>query len=100
MSEITRKEQRAVVKPDHKNIAGPVAQDFMKELKPLLSEGVTRLVIDLSAVQLIDSMGLSVLVAAHNSLQKIDSQLEITNVSENILKLMKEMRLDRHFLIS
>jgi anti-anti-sigma factor len=100
MSEITRKEQLAVVRPDHKNIAGPAAQDFMKELKPLLSEGITRLVIDLSTVQLIDSMGLSVLVAAHNSLQKIDSQLEITNVSENILKLMKEMRLDRHFLIS
>lgn len=99
MSEINTEGQKATVKPGQ-NIVASMAQDFRDELKVLLSEGVTAVAIDMTGVKIVDSMGLGVLVAIHNSLQKFDSRLEIINAADNIIKLMKEMRLDHHFILT
>jgi anti-anti-sigma factor len=55
--------------------------------------------VDLEEVKMIDSSGLGVLIAAHNSLQKLGARLELLNVSDDIRKLLQNMRLDKHFTI-
>lgn len=98
MSEITRDGEKAVVKPNH-NIVVPMAKDLKGELKKLLDEGVTQLTINMSDVTMIDSAGLSVFIAARNSLEKLETRLELTNVSPDIRKLLQNMRLDKRFII-
>lgn len=97
-SEITRENERVVVKPDG-NVIAAMAEMFKKEMREALQDRAGDIVIDMSEVAVIDSMGLSVLVATHNSLAKRDSRLQLTNVNDNILKLLKDMRLDHHFRI-
>lgn len=97
-SDITRENDQVVVKPVGDVIAS-MAERFKKEMRETLHDGGSDIVIDMSEVTVIDSMGLSVLVATHNSLVKRDSRLQLTNVNDNILKLLKDMRLDHHFRI-
>ncbi|MCB2181030.1 MAG: STAS domain-containing protein [Desulfobulbaceae bacterium] len=98
MSEVSREGEKAIVKPDQ-NIVVPLAKDFKGELKELLHDGITHLIINMEDVNMIDSEGLSVLIAAQNSLQKLGTSLELFNVSENIRKLLQNMRLDKRFII-
>ena len=99
MTEITTQGDTAIVCPGQ-NIVAAMTQNFRDELRLLLAKGITNIVIDLTGVEIIDSMGLSVLVAVHNSLQKKGTRLEIRNAVDNINKLMGEMRLDRHFILT
>jgi len=98
MSKVTKEGTKVVVKPDQ-NIVASMAQDFKKELRNLLDGSVKELAVDLENVKMVDSSGLGVLIAAHNSLQKDNASLELSNISDDILKLLKNMRLDKHFII-
>ncbi|MEA2083853.1 MAG: STAS domain-containing protein [Thermodesulfobacteriota bacterium] len=98
MSEIIKQGDRIIVKPG-RDIVASTAEDLKAELKQALDEGAANLTIDLSDVEMVDSMGLGVLIAAHNSLRKKESSLTLINPSVDILKLLKNMRLDQHFLI-
>jgi|WetSurMetagenome_2_1015567.scaffolds.fasta_scaffold598176_1 anti-anti-sigma factor len=69
------------------------------DLKQLLQEGVTRLVMDVSNVGIVDSVGIGCLVAAHNSLLKVGGSLSVVGPNEEIYELFRSMRLDRHFEI-
>jgi anti-anti-sigma factor len=62
--------------------------------------GVRHLVIDLSAAAIVDSAGIGLLLAAHNSLRKNGGQIEITNASADIVGLFQAMRLDKHFSVN
>lgn len=57
------------------------------------------LTVDMSAVEMIDSAGLGVLISTQNSLNKTNRKLNLRGVADNIRKMMKLMRLDRHFTI-
>jgi anti-anti-sigma factor len=74
-----------------------VVQEFKKELRSLIAEEPAEIAIDLTGVDMIDSVGLGVLIATHNSISKIGGKLTVMNASENIYGLLKTMRLDRHF---
>ena len=96
MSEITRDGDKVIVKPG-KDIVASMAEELKKELKQALDDGAAELTIDLSGTEMMDSMGIGVLIAAHNSLKKIGGRLELTNASDDIVKLLQNMRLDKHF---
>jgi len=98
MTEIIIEGNLASVKLE-KEIISTNIDSLKKEFKQILQGTVTRLRLDLAGVTYIDSMGLGLLVATHNSLQKLGSRLELQNVSADILKLLKQMRLDKHFTI-
>ena len=98
MSEIDQDGTKAVIRPG-KNIVAGVVEEFRAEIKDLLNQDVTDLTMDLTGVNILDSMGLSVMVATHNSLQKNGTKLQISGGADNIIKLLKDMRLDRHFAI-
>ncbi len=96
MSEITKDGDKVIVKPGADLVASTVKQ-LKAEMKQTLDDGAVELAIDLSGVEMIDSMGMGLLIAAHNSLGKNGGQLELINASADILKLLKNMRLDKHF---
>ncbi|MCP4754859.1 MAG: STAS domain-containing protein [Proteobacteria bacterium] len=98
VSETIKEGEATVVKPD-RNIVASMADEFKMELKEVIGQGVSDLTIDLTSVGMIDSMGLGVLIATHNSLQKQDVRLKLTNASEDVRKLLNNMRLNQHFEI-
>ncbi len=98
MSTITEEGGDVVVKPDI-DITASMAGEFMAELKQVIAGGVDSLTIDLSVVEIIDSMGLGVMVATHNTLKKNNSKLKLINASKDILGLLNKLRSDHHFEI-
>jgi anti-anti-sigma factor len=47
----------------------------------------------------VDSSGIGLLIATHNSLKTKGGSLRVANASPDILNLFKAMRLDRHFTV-
>jgi len=77
-----------------------MTSEFRDELKSLVDEGRTHFILDLRGVEMIDSMGLGVLIATHNSLSQTGRVLTLKNVSSDIMSLLKTMRLNEHFTIA
>ncbi len=65
-----------------------------------IQEGARRIVLDMGRVESIDSVGIGLLVATHNSLAKQGGELLLINVGKDIYHLLTLMRLDKHFSIS
>lgn len=94
-----KKATKKTMKPG-KDIVASMADDFRKKLLKAVDQGIKSLTIDFTGVEMIDSVGLGVLIAAHNSLKEAEGSLSVKNVSEDIYKLLKTMRLDQHFEVS
>jgi anti-anti-sigma factor len=75
------------------------AQTLRPELQKAVAGGVTGVVFDLDGSAVVDSSGIGLLIATHNSLKPKGGTLRVTNVSAEILNLFKAMRLDRHFTV-
>ncbi|MDK2957363.1 MAG: anti-sigma factor antagonist [Desulfovibrionales bacterium] len=99
MNEVLHTENAVVVKPGQ-DIVAAMVHDFRIELKKLVQQAPQQLVLDLAGVQMIDSMGIGLLISAHNTLTKEGKQLVLINASANILGLFRSMRLDQHFSIT
>lgn len=82
------------------NLVASLVPDLKGAMKALLREGVTKLAIDLSQVSIVDSTGIGCLIAAHNSLTKINGGLTVFGTSSDIYELLCSMRLNRHFTIN
>lgn len=91
--------EKIIVRPG-RDIVSSMVKEFREELRAIVNRRDVLLTLDLEGVKLIDSMGLGVLIATHNSLAKRNARLELIHISSDILKLLKNMRLDRHFIIS
>ncbi len=98
MSEIEKKPDQIIVTPG-KDIVASMANEFRSELHALVQESPQELVIDLAGVEMVDSVGIGVLIATHNSLSKAGCKLKVLNVSDEIFRLFNTMRLDRHFTV-
>ena len=81
------------------NIVASMAEPFRQRLKDALDREGASLTIDCSGVTMIDSVGIGLLIAAHNSLDKAGGRLALRDVSPEIGKLLRAMRLDKHFHI-
>ncbi len=77
------------------DLTAVLALTLKPELQQALQEGVTEINFDLGKTTVIDSVGIGLLVATHNSLKKIDGRLHVTQVSEDIFHLLQSMRLDQ-----
>lgn len=99
MSEIRREADSATVVPATDIVAGEV-QSFRAELLGLINEKVLKIAVDLGSVEMIDSSGIGVFISAQNSLRKAGGSLKVVNISADILKMFKIMRLDKHFEVS
>ncbi len=98
MAKAKKKTTKKTIKPN-KDIIAPMAEDFRKTLLALFEQGIIELTIDLDGVEMVDSVGLGVLIAAHNSLEKAGGSLTIKNVSRDIYTLFNTMRLDQNIAV-
>ncbi|GAH73899.1 unnamed protein product, partial [marine sediment metagenome] len=87
-----------IIKPG-KDIVASMAEDFRKKLLKLVEKGIKDLTVDLAGAEMMDSVGLGVFIATHNSLKNAGGKLTITNVSEDIYRLFKTMRVDQNFQV-
>lgn len=99
MSTINYQGDNAVISPEN-DIVASVAPQFREKLKEIVDRGVKELIVDLTQVEMIDSIGMGLLIATHNSLSKAGGKLSLINASTDIFGLLRTMRLDKHFLIS
>ncbi len=98
MSQVTRDQERVTIRPQC-DIVASMAQEFRDELKSILVEEPRELLIDLEGVEMVDSVGLGVFIAAYNSMSKAGGQLTLCSVSRDIFTLLKTMRLDQRFTV-
>ena len=75
------------------------AQELRPRLQQAMTEGISSVVFDLGRSDVVDSSGIGLLIATHNSLKAKGGRLRVVNVSPEILTLFKAMRLDRHFTV-
>jgi anti-sigma B factor antagonist len=74
--------------------------NLKNEMKRLISAGVSLMTLDCSILAMMDSTGIGCLVAAYNSLDKVDGKLFMIQVSSDIFSLLCSMRLDRRIKIT
>lgn len=96
MSEISKEGDLACIKLSC-DIVSTTVEELRVEFKQILKEGFTQIKLNLAEVGYVDSLGLGLLVATHNSLQKSGNRLQLSDLSEDVSKLFKQMRLDMHF---
>ncbi|MFO7560500.1 MAG: STAS domain-containing protein [Desulfobacterales bacterium] len=98
MSEIVRKGNLVIISPGQ-DLVNSTADKFIQELKDEIRKSPSEIIIDLSGVEKIDSVGFSVIIAAHNSMKKINGKIIVANVDSNLYKAFVTMRLDSHFSV-
>lgn len=98
MSEIVRKDNLVIISPGQ-DLVNSTADKFIQELKDEIKKSPSEIIIDLSGVEKIDSVGFGVIIAAHNSMKKMKGKIIVANVDSNLYKAFVTMRLDSHFSV-
>ncbi len=98
MSEIVRDGDTTVVRPGI-DIVASMAEDFKRELLSAINDRPSDFVIDLAGVEMVDSVGIGVIIATHNTLEQAGRNLKVINVSKDVFGLFSTMRLNRRFTI-
>jgi anti-anti-sigma factor len=95
----SREEKKAFIQPAGDVVASSVGdlRDLMREM---IAGGVDDMVVDLANTRMVDSRGIGLLIAAHNSLRKVGGRLAVTHASKEILDLFRTMRIHQHFGVS
>ena len=92
----TKKSIKKTIKPG-KEIVESMIEDFKGKLLKIINQDIKELEIDMKNVKDIDSAGLGVLIAAKNSMDQSERQLNLTNVPENIESLFQILGLEGYF---
>ena len=98
MHDIRIEEGRTIFCPTG-DIVASGADALRSQLRDIMQEHPGPLAIDLTRVELVDSVGIGLLIAAHNTLAKTGQRLALTHVNEDLAGLLRTMRLDKHFAI-
>ena len=98
MHDISIKDGCTVLTPAGEIVAS-VADELRTRCKEIMQRLTGPLVIDLARVELVDSVGIGLLIAVHNTLSKKGERLILAHVSPDLATLLRTMRLDKHFSI-
>lgn len=79
------------------HISTSESQVVSETLQRLVSEGATKIVVDMKNVDIITSDGLGALIRARKSAAEIGGKLVLSGVRGNILDVFKMTRLDKIF---
>jgi anti-anti-sigma factor len=91
--------QDALVLDIGKSIAASDVNELKEKFKALIADGAAQLTLDCSGLEVIDSIGIGLLVATHNSLAQNEGTLKLVNTSSDIYNLLTTMRLHKHFIV-
>ena len=100
MIEVTREDNKAVVRPAGDSIVAATLPELRSRIRGIVEEGVRELVVDLTDVRMVDSSGIGLLISAFNSLRKVGGELAVIHASADILELFQTMRMHQHFSVS
>ncbi len=98
MSKIVNHGDQTIIKPGM-DVVASMAEDFKTELLSVINESIAEVVIDLEGVEMVDSVGIGVIIAAHNTLNQSDRKLKVVNVAKDVFGLFTTMRLNRRFTV-
>ena len=98
MSEIVNQEDETIIKPGV-DVVASMAEEFKTELLSVINDSTAEVVIDLNGVGMVDSVGIGVIIAAHNTLNQSDRKLKVINVTKDVYGLFTTMRLNRRFTV-
>ena len=98
MHDIRIEDGHTIVSPAG-DIVASMADELRAQLKDIVAQLAGPLTIDLARVELIDSVGIGLLIAVHNTLSKKGGRLTLAHVSPDLATLLRTMRLDKHFSI-
>lgn len=98
MSEIINQGDQAIVKPGM-DVVASMADDFKADLLSVINDSSGEVVIDLDGVEMVDSVGIGVIIAAHNTLNQAGRKLKVINVTKDVYGLFTTMRLNRRFTV-
>ncbi len=98
MSEIMNQGDQIVIKPGMAFVAS-MAEDFKAELVSVINEGHTDVIIDLEGAEMIDPVGVGIVVAAFNTLKQSNRTLRVINVTKDMKHLFSSLQLDRRFVV-
>jgi len=95
MTATREKPAKNIIKPGN-DITAPNADSLKKKLHKTTAEGTVNLTLDFAEVKKIDPVGLSVIIAAHNTLKHTGGKLALKNVSDEFSNLFGTIQLDQH----
>lgn len=98
MSEIINDGGQAIIKPGI-DVVASMAEEFKNELLSVIDDSSGEVVIDLYGVEMVDSIGIGVIIAAHNTLSQDGRQLKVINVTKDVYGLFSTMRLNKRFTV-
>jgi anti-anti-sigma factor len=96
MGSKTKKPEKKIVRPGTEIIAEK-SESLNKKLFEATNKGVEELTLDLKSVKSVDPVGLSVIAAAHNTLNQGGARLVLKNVPDDICHVFNALGLDAHF---
>jgi len=79
---------RMLLSPREPLVAGGAAEAFERQLQQLIRAGYRNLVVDLAAVEAIDSAGIRALVRAHTSSRRVDGTLRLAAARRRVSEVI------------
>jgi anti-sigma B factor antagonist len=98
MSGIVNKGDQTIIRPGT-DVVASMAETFKGELLSAINSSRGELIIDLAGVEMVDSVGIGVIISAHNTLHQSGRKLEVINVTKDVYSLFTTMRLNRRFTV-
>ena len=92
-------DSNSVVVKIESDVVVSTSGELRERLRKLVAQGSHSIVLDFMDVRMVDSAGLGMIIAAHNSLRKVDGELILTNCSPDVLDLFRSMRIHQHMKI-
>jgi len=90
--------ERLIVKPLAARIDAHLSLEFKEQMVGLIEAGHRRLILDLSAVEFVDSSGLGAIVAVLKSLGQ-EGELAVSGVRATVASMFRLTRMDKVFEI-
>jgi anti-anti-sigma factor len=100
MIEVTREDNKAVVRPAGDGIVAASIPELRAKLRGIIQDGARELVLDLTGIQMVDSSGIGLLIASYNSLRKVGGHLAVIHASAEILELFQTLRMHQRFSVT
>ena len=96
---VTTEGTKAVLQAGGDLVAATVPS-LRPRLRELVQGGIRDLVFDLEHTRMVDSSGIGLIMAAHNSMEKVGGRVHVLHASADIRTLFATMRLNQHIDIA
>jgi len=88
MSEIVNEAGQTIIRPGT-DVVASMAEGFKNDLLSAINSSDGIIVIDLEGVEMVDSVGIGVIIASHNSLSQAERELKVINVTKDVYSLLQ-----------